>query len=386
MSVINQVLLNLEKRRASPAERGLLPEHVQVPPEGGARAPYWGWIAAGVAFAVAAPAGWMALTATVAGPTRLSAARSGTDGVIEKVVSTSAGVSSAARADGRDDAYSQDLRAFRLSLELSSLPAEPAPRRAAEESGEPISTARVIGRQGGESATGASSGGTAAQARSEADRRAGAAPVRPAEESPATPEIRKQMRDPTQRELSENEYRKAVASLNQGRLAEAEAGFQEALNLAPENHAARQGLTGLLLQGRKLEEAERVLEEGVKFTPAPIGFNTTLARMQADRGDNARAITTLLKGLEHAQGSAEYVAFLAALLQRQGRHEEAIGQFQAALRIRPGSGVWWLGLAMSLQAANQPAAAQSAYQQARASGNLHPELAALAEQRLRQLQ
>jgi MSHA biogenesis protein MshN len=386
MSVINQVLLNLEKRRASPAERGLLPEHVQVPPEGGGRAPYWGWIAAGVAFAVAAPAGWMALTATVAGPTRLSAARSGADGAIEKVVSTSAGVSSAARAGTRDDAYSQELGAFRLSLELSSLPAETTPRRAAGDGGEPISSARLIGRLGGESATGASPGGTPAQARSETGKRAAATPVRPAEESTETPAIRKQMRDPTQRELSENEYRKAVTWLNQGRLAEAEAGFQEALSLSPENHSARQGLTGLLLQGRKLEEAERVLEEGVKFSPSPIGFNMTLARLQADRGDTARAIATLQKGHEHAQGSAEYTAFLAALLQRQGRHEEAIGQFQAALRIRPSSGVWWLGLAISLQAANQPAAAQSAYQQARASGNLHPELAALAEQRLRQLQ
>jgi hypothetical protein len=41
---------------------------------------------------------------------------------------------------------------------------------------------------------------------------------------------------------------------------------------------------------------------------------------------------------------------------------------------------------MSLQAANRPAAAQEAYRQARAAGNLQPDLAALAEQRLKQLQ
>jgi MSHA biogenesis protein MshN len=111
-----------------------------------------------------------------------------------------------------------------------------------------------------------------------------------------------------------------------------------------------------------------------------------LARLQADRGDNAQAIATLQSGLEYARSSADYVAFLAALLQRQGRHEEAIVYFQAALQLRPRTGVWWLGLGMSLQAANRPADAQTAYQQARAAGNLHPELAALAEQRLRQLQ
>jgi len=41
---------------------------------------------------------------------------------------------------------------------------------------------------------------------------------------------------------------------------------------------------------------------------------------------------------------------------------------------------------MSLQALNQPAAAQSAYREARAAGTLQPELAALAEQRMKQLQ
>lgn len=383
MSVINQVLLNLEKRRASPAERGLVPAHVEVLPESGRASPHWGWVAAGVAFAIAAPAGWIAFTATVAEPTRSSAGRSGAEGVIDRVVYASAGVHPAARPGERDEAFAQELRSFRLSLELSSPPADSLPRRdAGAGTGEPLSSARVIGRMGAESASDAAPANASAQPRREAGRRTAPAAAEPG----LLPEIRKQVRDPTQRELAEDEYRKAVAWLNQGRLAEAEAGFREALSLYPENPQARQGLVGLLFQGRKLEEAERVLEEGVKLSPAQSGFSMTLARLQAERGDNARAIATLRAGLEHAQGNAEFSAFLAALLQRQGRHEEAIEQFQAALRQRPGAGVWWLGLAISLQAANQAAAAQDAYRRAHATGNLQPDLAAFAEQRLKQLQ
>lgn len=390
MSVINQVLLNLEKRRASPEERGLLPAHVQVPPESG-RTPSWGWIAAGAAFAVAAPAGWMALTATVAEPTRSPAARPGTEGDIEQMVSGSAGVSPTARGGGREEAYSPELRAFRLSLELSNPPADDRPRptgvpQAGEGAREPLSSVRLIGRMGEESASEATPVGVPARAPRETRTRAIGARAAPATETTIQPQIRKQVRDPTPRELAENEYRKAVAWLNQGRLVGAEAGFRAALSLHPEHLQARQGLIGLLVQGRRLEEAERVVEEGVKLAPGQIGFNMTLARLQEDRGDNERAIATLQAGLEHAQGSAEYAALLAALLQRQGRHEEAIGHFQAALRMRPGSGVWWLGLAMSLQAVNRPAAASDAYRQARAAGNLHPDLSALAEQRLKQLQ
>ncbi|HEY7655763.1 MAG TPA: tetratricopeptide repeat protein [Burkholderiales bacterium] len=380
MSVINHVLLNLEKRRASPEERGLLPAHVQVPPES-ARPSYRGWIVAGVAFAFAAPAAWMALTATV-GQWTPAPARKAADGVTEKVIAPSVGA---------NDAASRAPETFRPSLELANPPADatPPPRAEAAQAGagarEPLSTSRLIGRTDAKPATEAAPATAPAKRRSEARAQVAGARQVPAAVPPMTPEIRKQVREPTPRELAENQYRKAVAWLNQGRTAEAEAGLQEALGLHPEHLQARQALVGLLVQDRKLEEAERLLEEGVKLTPGQIGFNTTLARLQADRGDNERAIATLQAGLEHAQGSAEYAAFLAALLQRQGRHEEAIAQFQTALRIRPSWGVWWLGLAMSLQATGRPTAASDAYRQARAAGNLHPELAALAEQRLQQL-
>jgi MSHA biogenesis protein MshN len=391
MSVINQVLLNLERRRASAAERGVLPDYVQVLPEIG-RAHHRGWVVAGVALAIAAPAGWMALTTTDAGLARRPAPRPGAEGVIERAVSASAGVSPATRSGERDDAYLLELRGFRLSHELANPPAGPTPRdgagatRAAAGTGEPLSSARLIGRMDAEPARDGATGAMRAPARSEAGQRAAAAPAKPVAEAAIEPEIRKEVRDPTPRELAENEYRKAVALLNEGRLTDAEGGFQAALSLDPENHRARQGLIGLLIQGRKLEAAERVLDEGVKLAPAQSGFSMMLARLQADRGENAQAIATLQKGLDFAQGNAEYAAFLAALLQRQGRHEEAIGYFHTALRLRPGAGVWWLGLAMSLQAVNRPAEAQNAYRQARTAGNLSPELAALAEQRLRQLQ
>lgn len=391
MSVINQVLRSLEKRCASAAERGVLPDHVQALPEVG-RA-YRGWVAAGGVVALAAlVAGWMSFTGTGMERTRLAAPWSGTEGVIESAVTAAAGVRPSARPDERGKGQSPELLAFRLSLELSNPPAEFTPRRDAEAPqaaagvGAPPRSSRLIASMSAESAAEATPPDVAAPAQSEADKRAFGAPAKPAAGASARPEIRKEMRAPTPRDLAENEYRKAVALLNQGRLAEAEEGFRAALSRYPEHHNARQGLIGLLVNGRKLEEAERVLEEGVKLSPGQIGFNTTLARLQADRGDDARATATLQRGLEHAQGSAEYAAFLAALLQRQGRHEEAIDQFQAALRLRPSSGVWWLGLGISLQAANLPVAAQEAYRQARAAGNLHPDLAALADQRLRQLQ
>ncbi len=543
MSVINQVLFNLEKRGASLAEFGVLPDHMRLPPET-ARARHWGWVAAGVAFAVAAPTGWIAFQATVAAPAH-SPVASGAGGV--KIASASAGEIHAAWPDERERAYSQEIGVFRLSSELSNPPADSAPHRGtgapkvavgirdplssagllggtdaesptdetragpvtpgrsvasagaaivkpavkrisvppeirkqvrdstpaahrgtgapkvAAGIGDPLSSAGLLGGTDAESATDKTRVGPAASGRSVAS--AGAAIVKPAvkrisvppeirqqvrDSTPAPhrgtgapkvavgmrdplssarrvdrtdaksatdktrvgptasgrsvasagaaivkpavkrialpPEIRKQVREPTPRELADHEYRNAVALLNQDRRDEADAGLRKALNVYPEHHQARQVLVGLLVQGRRLEEAERVVEGGVKLSPAQTGFNLTLARLQAHRGDTARAIATLQNGLKYARSNAEYAAFLATLLQREGKHEEAIEHYRAALRLRPGAGVWWVGLGISLQAANQPAAALDAYRRARAVGNLHPHVAALAEQRERQLQ
>ncbi len=367
MSVINQVLLDLDRRRASAAERSGVPSQVRALPYS-SRLVRWEWLAAGGVAVLAALVFWMQR----AGPDALQAGApaplTGAEIAIERVVTASAGVTMDA---GRDDP-AEPVPAFRLSLELSNPPAEVPP---------PLASSRLIGRMGVEPPAGTT----------------GAQP-RPAPEPPAVviaktapaasgkAEIQKHMRQSTQQELAENEYRKATGLLHRGSPAEAQQGFEAALQLQPEYHAARQGLVGLLLENRKFSDAERVLQDGLAVAPAQSGFFITLARLQVHRGDVAEGVATLKSGLEHGRGNADYHAFLAALLQRQGQHEAAVEQFQAALRLKPAPGVWWLGLGMSLQAVNRTADAQEAYLRARGAANIQPELAALAEQRLKQLQ
>jgi MSHA biogenesis protein MshN len=398
MSVINQLLLDLEKRRVSGAERNILPGHVRALPDG-ERTIHWGWIAAGGAAAVLA-----ALWALFSGfdwtiqRTAATNTQRTTEVVIEKVVAASAGLTLDARPGDDSNGAPMPPLASRLSFELSVPPA-PVERPASHA---PLPTARVIGRAAPESATRSESPAVpteridplkppdmAASAKVPAERAEPSKPpaaVATAKVPAGKPEIQREVRQPTQRDLAENEYRKATASLHQGRLAEAQEGYQAALNLFPGHHDARQALVGLLLDTKKLDEAERVLQEGLTLSPSQSGFAMTLARLQVDRGETAQASATLKKGLENAPLNADYLAFLAALLQRQGRHEEAIEQFQGALRLRPAAGVWWLGLGISLQAANRISEARDAFSRAHASNNLNPELASFAEQRLKQLQ
>lgn len=379
MSVINQLLLDLEKRRASGAERSVLPDHVRALPNE-ERPLQWGWIAAGASVALAAlGAGWIVFTGMMPAGGRAAPVTPprGTDIAIEKVVAASAGVVMDARpADGEPG---RDVAASRLSFELS---APPAPEPAESAARTPVATERVVARAAPELPVSA----TPAPAVRVDEKQQPATPAKAPAAPPVRAEIHKEVRQPTPRDLAEGEFRKATALLHQSRPAEAQEGFQAALAAFPGHHAARQGLVGLLVDARRYGEAERILQEGLALAPAQAGFAMTLARLQVDRGDALQATATLRKGLEHTQGSADYLAFLAALLQRQGRHEEAIEQFRGALRMQPAAGVWWLGLGISLQAVNRGAEAQDAYGRARASGSLSPELAAFAEQRLKQLQ
>lgn len=404
MSVINQVLLELEKRRASGAERGTLPDHVRALPDGGDNHGSW-WIAAAGAAGIALLGMiWVAVAGHVLPRPSPSAAPSppGTQATLEKMVAGSATVATDVPRGGEPGNGPGDaLRpATRLSFALSN---PPQPPRFAEQS-EParpqegaIPAARVLTRDGAERTSGstvetapAPVAAPPAAAVKDAPKAPAAARVPGAADKPpagatAKAEIEKQVRQPTPRELADHEYRKAASMLQQGRLAEAQEGFRAALNLHPGHHGARQAMVGLMLQSKSYGDAERALQEGIRLAPEQIGFAMTLARLQVDRGDTAGAIATLQGGASHAHGSPDYLAFLAALLQRQGRHEDAIEQFSAALRGNPNTGVWWLGLGMSLQTLNRVAEAQEAYRRAKAS-NLNPDLAAFADQRLRQLQ
>lgn len=201
--------------------------------------------------------------------------------------------------------------------------------------------------------------------------------------SPAA--INKEIRQLSPQQRAENAYRQAYASLQQGRMGEAEDSLRQAIQHDPRHAAARQALAVLLVEMKQLDRAEQLLQQGLELLPGQAGFAMTLARLQVERGDVAAALATLQRHPPAGDG-AEYHGFMAALLQRSERHKEAIEHYQSALRANPASGPWLLGLGMSFQADGQNARAADAFRRARASGSLSPELQAFAEQRLKQVQ
>jgi len=218
-----------------------------------------------------------------------------------------------------------------------------------------------------------------------------ALPRRPAVDQ-APPAAGKAAKEPTiarsdsaasPRARAESEYRQAIEAVNQGRVAEAVDGLTRALHGDALHIGARQLLVKLLLEAKRVDEALSVLHEGLQGQPAQLGWAMTLARLQVDRGDLAGAWQTLEFSLPAAGHHADYLGFAAHVLQRLGRHREAIAHYQAAARLAPGDGRWWLGLGLAMESEGRVSESREAFLRAKQCGNLGSALSALVEQKLR---
>jgi len=208
-------------------------------------------------------------------------------------------------------------------------------------------------------------------------------PVAVADAGPGA--IDKQMREVVPSERAEIAFRKGVAQIQEGRPNAAELDFREALKQDPSHVGARQALLGLLLDSGRNNEAEQLLRKTLEANPRQPRHAMVLARLEVERGDVTSAINTMVGVLPYVKNDPDFHAFLAALLQREGRHREAVDYYRAALRGTPGNGVWMMGLGISLRASNQSAEAQDAFQRAIESNQLSPELKQFVDRQLREL-
>ena len=188
------------------------------------------------------------------------------------------------------------------------------------------------------------------------------------------------------RDKAEVEFRRAVGLVNQGRVAEGMEAFRQALQIDPAHETARQTMVALQIESKRYDDAMQTLGEGIAASPKSIQFVMLLARLLVERNDAAGALAVLDKHGAGAEANPDFRAFRAALQQRMGRHAEAIEEYRAALALSPGAGQWWIGLGISQQAQAQGKDALESFRRAKGAGNLTPELASYVDQRIRQLQ
>jgi MSHA biogenesis protein MshN len=201
--------------------------------------------------------------------------------------------------------------------------------------------------------------------------------------APGAARVVKQDRAQTPADRAERDFRRAVALLNQGRGSDAEDALAAALAADASHEAARQTLVALQLESRRTDEARRLLQEGLAANPANAQFATVLARIHVERRDYPAALEAM-KGAS-GSASADLHALRGTVLQRMGRHPEAVEAHQEALRIESARPQTWIGLGVSLEALQKRPEAAEAFRRALAAGPMSVELRDYAEQRVRAL-
>lgn len=213
--------------------------------------------------------------------------------------------------------------------------------------------------------------------RAVAEAEAGAAERKPAQAEGVS------RREVTPKVESDSAYRRALVALGEGRLSVAMADLERAVEIDPRNESARQTYVSLLLENKRPDDAIRQLRLSLGVDPRQPALAMVLARLQLERG--GPALATLMKTLPHAANNADYLAFLAGVLQREQRHADAARYYRDALQVAPNNGVWWMGLGISLQADQHLPEAREAYARARASAGMTAELLAFIDRKLEQL-
>jgi MSHA biogenesis protein MshN len=181
-------------------------------------------------------------------------------------------------------------------------------------------------------------------------------------------------------------YETAARDLRHGLSDRAETGLREALAIDPEHRDARMALAALYVNADRRAEAEDLLIDGLTRAPAFAAFAQLYGRMLMERGADQDAIAVLERARPAINADPDYHALLAALYQRRGDHAQAARVYRDLVQVRPGAAVWWMGFGMSLEGLADRDGALNAFRRARAGNGLTQDLLRFVDQRIARLE
>ena len=123
-----------------------------------------------------------------------------------------------------------------------------------------------------------------------------------------------------------------TAVLKEGQIKEAVAEFGEALKIDPANADAHNNLGNLLLQQGRLQDAIAEYQEALQIRPAFAGAYFNLGSALLQQGNPEEAIADFRQALQIDPDDANASYNLANVLSQQGRTQEAIAAYRQALQ------------------------------------------------------
>ena len=173
---------------------------------------------------------------------------------------------------------------------------------------------------------------------------------------------------------------RARQQIEAGDLAAAEETVTQRLASHPDDRAARELQIGLLLRGGRYDAALVAIDEGLQGHPDDRKLRLIKARLLAQRGETGPAIELLQAITAQPPASREALQMLGALHQQRQDYVAAIEVYRQLVTTTPAAGAAWVGLAIALDGKGQDGALD-AYRRALSLGGLPPAAERYARQR-----
>lgn len=181
---------------------------------------------------------------------------------------------------------------------------------------------------------------------------------------------------------AEKLYKSGYEHLVNKNVVRAQEQLRNALMVMPRHNRSRELLAGIYIKKGRIVEARTLLQYGIRLSPMHSIFSKLYARILMEQNANITAISILLRNPPSLAADSDYHALLAALYQKNKQHHKAATLYSQLLKLRNNHGVWWLGMAISLEALGKDSQAKSAYEKAKNSGNLSKGLYQYTDQRV----
>lgn len=186
--------------------------------------------------------------------------------------------------------------------------------------------------------------------------------------------LKKKFRPPTPEQLADVSFRSGLAYIQKGNINEGMRELKNTLSHYQGHAKAREILAGLLIKSGQNSDAAALLKKGIELHPEHSQFAKLYSRVLLEEGKTQAALQVLETNRPLLIQDPEYYAILAAVYQQVGQYQFASAIYNQLVAIQPNSGIFWMGLGISLEADGNSGKAIQAYKRAKASGTLDQNL------------
>lgn len=186
--------------------------------------------------------------------------------------------------------------------------------------------------------------------------------------------------------IAANKLEQAKALLDKGQFVKAEQLLQSALTLQPELHEARITWMSIRYGEQNLPAALAVLQQGIKSYPQHLPYRLLAARILLEMNKPDIAWTLIENQQPTTDTNTGFYQFKASLAQQLNLTKQALQNWQILLSINPTQASWQLGAAIAAEQAKRPEQAIIHYQKAFNLGGLSKASRQFIQQKLASLQ